>query len=182
MEKSLLTLTKPFVPMGSRRFGYFVTNFCDTAMYCSDTGYSVCIEMSVRNTCTISRLAFDVMTPVSMARWTLPEKLSRSGILNDESQSDGGGLPEDVRGLPCGGLPVDVGKLQSCRSTKNPLRNVSPTTLTTCMKHYVSRKKQVKQTFGVSGDFALSLSLLACPLLSPLAYKANVVIFIYEQT
>jgi len=74
--------------------------------------------MSVRNTCTISCLAFDVMTPVSMARWTLSEKLSRSGILNDESQSDGGGLPEDVRGLPCGGLPVDVGKLQSFRGTK----------------------------------------------------------------
>ena len=36
--ESLPTLTKPFVPIGSRRLGYLVTSFCETATYCSDTG------------------------------------------------------------------------------------------------------------------------------------------------
>lgn len=50
----------------------------------------LCVVISVRNTCTISRLALDDTAPVSMALCTLPENMLLSGILKVMCQSEEG--------------------------------------------------------------------------------------------
>lgn len=69
VQQSMHTsLTKPFVPIGSLSLGNFAISFWQMVTYWSDTGYKVCIAISVRNTCMISRLALEHTTPVSIAR------------------------------------------------------------------------------------------------------------------
>lgn len=60
----------------------------DTVTYWEDVGYAVCTVISVHNPCTISRRALDEITPVSMALWTLPEKLLSWGMSKVRCQSD----------------------------------------------------------------------------------------------
>ena len=81
---------KPLVPTLSARLGNLVIKFLHTETYCSEVGYTVCIIISVRKTCTISRLAFDATTPVEMAWFTVLEKNSFSGILKVRCQSSVG--------------------------------------------------------------------------------------------
>ena len=82
-------LTNPFDPIGSLRFGNFSTSFWVMIVYCSEVGYLVYREIKVRNTCIISLLALDEITPVSIAFCTLHEYVSFGGNWKLICQSDG---------------------------------------------------------------------------------------------